>query len=87
MTISWYRIDPRGNRSGIDVQFTPPVERFAYCPRLPGESDLPVIWPDPLAIVVEALRSFKRWDSLFENLPDLELLSARATSGYNPDEI
>jgi transglutaminase-like putative cysteine protease len=67
----WYRIDPRGNRTGIDAQFTPPVERLAFAARLPGEADLPGIWPDPLPIVVEALRTHTTTETLREQLPDL----------------
>ena len=32
--------------------FTPPVEALAYAPQLPGEADLPEIWPDPLPVVL-----------------------------------
>jgi transglutaminase-like putative cysteine protease len=70
----WYRIDPRGNRPDIDAQFTPPVERLAFHPGFAEEADLREIWPDPLPVVVEALRAHKTWDSLFEDLPDIELL-------------
>jgi transglutaminase-like putative cysteine protease len=69
----WYRVDPRGNRPDIDAEFTPPVERIAFRPEHPGEADLPGIWPDPLPEVVEALRSYRTWDALWENLPDMEL--------------
>jgi transglutaminase-like putative cysteine protease len=70
----WYRVDPRGNRPDTDAQFTPPIERIAFHPRVAGEADLPEIWPEPLPIVIEALRSYKTWDALWENLPDIELL-------------
>jgi len=59
----WYRIDPRGNRPGIEARFTPPFEQIAYRPRFFGEMDLPEIWPDPLPIVIEALRSHKTWEA------------------------
>lgn len=75
----WYRVDPRGNRPGLDAQFSPPVEQVAFLPRLTGEADLPEIWPDPLPVVVQALRSHKTWDELWENLPDIELLTVRST--------
>jgi len=66
----WYRIDPRGNISGVDTQFAPPVEKLAYSPVLPGEADLPGVLPDPLPAVADALRSFKTWDALYANLPE-----------------
>ncbi len=67
----WYRIDPRGNRGGIDAQFGPPVERLAYPIRLEGEADLPDILPSPLPIVVDALRSSRTTADLRANLPDV----------------
>ncbi len=66
----WYRIDPRGNRLGIDAQFTPPVERLAFPITHPGESDLPGIWTDPLSVVVEALRRHSTVEALWDHLPD-----------------
>jgi hypothetical protein len=71
----WYRVDPRGNRHDVDAQFTPPIEQVAFRPTLPGEADLPEIWPDPLPIVIEALRSHTTWDGLWKNLPDIELFT------------
>ena len=44
--IGWYRVDPRGNREGINAQFCPPKEQLAYPIVHPGEADLPEIWPD-----------------------------------------
>jgi hypothetical protein len=70
----WYRIDPRGNRTDVDSQFTPPIEQLAFRVRLPGEADLPEIWTDPLPVVIEALRSYRTWDVLWKNLPDIGLL-------------
>jgi transglutaminase-like putative cysteine protease len=69
----WYRVDPRGNREGVDAQFTPPIERLAFRVALSGEADLPEVWPDPLPVVVAALRSYKRAEELWEHLPDVEL--------------
>lgn len=70
--VGWYWVDSRGNRAGVDAQFTPPVERLAFTARLPGEADLPGIYPDPLPIVVEALRRHQTWDALWDHLPDVE---------------
>lgn len=77
-TAGWYRVDPRGNRPGINAQFTPPTEQLAFPIRLPGEADLPEIWPDPLPIVVEALRAHRTSDVLWEHLPDLPLWASSA---------
>ncbi len=70
--IGWYRVDPRGNRSGINAQFTPPVEQLAYQPKLPGEMDGQTIFPEPLPVVLDALKTFKQWEELFANLPDID---------------
>lgn len=73
----WYRVDPRGNRPGVNAHFTPPVEQLAFPIALSGEADLPEIWPDPLPVVVEALRSHTSAESLWENLPDITLWTVR----------
>ena len=70
--IGWYRVDPRGNRSGVDAQFIPPTERLAFSLRLPGEVDLPDIRPDPLPVVVDTIRAYDNAELLGENLPDLD---------------
>jgi transglutaminase-like putative cysteine protease len=74
--MGWYRADSRGNRTGIDAQFVPPVEQLAFSRRFIGEADLPEIWPDPLPVVVQALRGHTRADTLGEHLPDLTLWTA-----------
>jgi transglutaminase-like putative cysteine protease len=71
--IGWYRIDARGNRSGIDAQFVPPKEQLAYKIQLPGEADFQNILSEPLLLVVEALQASSTWDSLLLNLPDISL--------------
>lgn len=68
----WYRIDPRGNKPGVDTAFEPPVERLAFPVRLEGETDLPEIWADPRPDVLAALLKYRKWDDLSSNLPDME---------------
>jgi transglutaminase-like putative cysteine protease len=70
----WYRVDPRGNKEGVDAQFTPPEERLAFTVQTEGEADLPEIWPDPLEIIVERLRRYKIKDQLWNNLPDIQII-------------
>lgn len=69
----WYRIDPRGNKEGVDAQFTPPVERLAFPILHEVEADLPEIWPEPLECVIAALRRHTDYLDLYRNLPDIEL--------------
>lgn len=68
----WYRIDPRGNRTGIDAQFAPPREQLAYQPKLAGEMTLNEIYRRPLPVVIDSLQRCKSLSELWSNLPDLE---------------
>lgn len=68
----WYRLDPRGNKPGVDAQFDPPHEHLAFAPKLEGERDLPERHAKPLPQVVAALTTYQTWDALLENLPDAE---------------
>lgn len=70
--IAWYRLDARGNRSGLNAQFCPPRERLAFQIKIEGEADLPGVLPDPLPQVVNALRAHDSWESLLKNLPDVQ---------------
>ncbi len=69
----WYRADPRGNRDGIDARWSPPREQLAFRAHLPGECDLPEIWPEPLPSVVEVLTESHSIEQVAENLPDVLL--------------
>lgn len=66
----WYRIDARGNKTGVEAQFCPPVERLAFRLNLPEEQDFPDILPEPHPAIVEALRKYTDWADLSRNLPD-----------------
>lgn len=70
----WYRIDARGNKPGVDAQFCPPVEQLAFKLQSPQEVDLPEIWPEPLAVVVQVLTSCATVEEVHKNLPDIGLL-------------
>ncbi len=65
-----YRVDPRGNRPGIDARFSPPVERLAFATEHEGERLFPGVLAKPLPIVVEALRTHTDVASLLADLPD-----------------
>jgi transglutaminase-like putative cysteine protease len=66
----WYRIDARGNKPGVNAQFDPPAEQLAFQLNFPEERVFPEILPDPLPVVVNALRAHKTWDAMLANLPD-----------------
>jgi transglutaminase-like putative cysteine protease len=69
----WYRIDPRGNRQGVNARFIPPQEQLAFEVRLPQEADFDNIFAEPLPIVIAALQKSKTWDEVLINLPDIPL--------------
>jgi transglutaminase-like putative cysteine protease len=71
----WYRIDARGNKQGVDAQFSPPVERLAFRIAFPDEQLFPQILADPLPVVVNALRAYSTWDAMYRNLPDWNMAS------------
>ncbi|NER48949.1 MAG: transglutaminase family protein [Symploca sp. SIO1A3] len=73
--VGWYRIDPRGNREGVDAQFMPPQEKLAFQIQLPEEADFPSILSEPLTVVVEALQAHSTWDKMLQNLPDIAKFS------------
>jgi len=68
--IGWYRVDPRGNREGINAQFSPPIEHLAFSIQLEEEINFPKILADPLPLIIEALKKYQTKDELWVNLPD-----------------
>jgi transglutaminase-like putative cysteine protease len=70
----WYRIDPRGNKPGVEAEFCPPKEQLAFPILRKEERDLPEIWPEPLPVVVKALTELTTVQQVYKNLPDIELL-------------
>jgi transglutaminase-like putative cysteine protease len=78
--IGWYRVDPRGNRSGINAQFTPPQEQLAFKIQLPEEADFQTIFAEPVRVVVEGLQARSTWDEMLLNLPDVALESSLTSS-------
>lgn len=67
----WIRLDARGNKAGVNAQFSLETERLAFTvrPEL-GEEDGFVIYPSPDAKVVERLRNAKTRTELWRNLPE-----------------
>jgi len=70
----WYRLDPRGNRGGIQARFDPPAEVLAFPCKNPGERLFPQVCAEPLPLVIDALRQHRTRQELEAHLPDaLEL--------------
>lgn len=70
----WYRVDARGNKPGVDAQFTPPIEKLAFALQDEQERDLPEIWAEPLPVVIEALQAHDDVVAVMQHLPDVLLM-------------
>jgi transglutaminase-like putative cysteine protease len=55
----WYRCDARGNRTGIDCQFTPGRENLAFPIVHEGERLWPEVWAAPWPELVTAMRAMR----------------------------
>lgn len=67
----WYRLDARGNKPGIDAQFTPPMERLAFKAAIAGEHDFSDIHATPLPVIIKALSAAPSAAWLADHLPDM----------------
>ena len=68
----WYRVDARGNKEGVDAQFTPPVEKLAFALG-EHEFDLNDNLSEPLPIIIETLRKYNTYDEMICHFPDVEV--------------
>ena len=68
----WYRLDARGNKPGVDAQFTPPQEQLAYSINFSEEIDCLHVFAEPLPEVVKALQTYTTWDEMLHHLPDVK---------------
>jgi len=68
--IGWYRMDARGNKDGVDAQFTQPRECLAWTGKGEGELNAREIWATPMSKVVALLNGASSWQNVYENLPD-----------------
>jgi transglutaminase-like putative cysteine protease len=54
----WVRLDPRGDKPGIDVRFSVDEDRLAYQARRDlGEADYPTVYADPHPAVLDVLKA------------------------------
>ena len=67
----WIRLDARGNKEGVDAQFSIDEERLAFPirPEL-GEVDDYTIYPNPDEKVLERLQKYETRPQLWEDLPN-----------------
>ena len=66
----WVRLDARGNKEGVNAQFSLEEEKLAFPVRAEkGEEDGFIIYPNPDKKVVERLRKYKTRTELWDDLP------------------
>lgn len=64
----WVRLDPRGNKPGVDVRFSAAEDCLAYRPDPSrGEVDYLTVYPAPHPAVLEALKSHDDCVAMCEN--------------------
>lgn len=73
----WIRLDARGNKEGVNAQFSLDEEHLAFPIRIEkGEEDGFIIYPNPDKKVLERLRKYKTRTELWNDLPtDLDYIS------------
>ena len=69
----WYRVDPRGNKLGVNAQFTPPKEQLAFQLNDVNEIDHKTIYVSPLVEIVDVLDNNNSLAKVNKNLPDAEM--------------
>lgn len=68
----WFRVDPRGNKPGIDSQFSADTEKLAYPIRTAlGEKDYPQVFTKPLPSVIKSMQESTDCHALFYNRPEM----------------
>lgn len=71
----WYRIDPRGNKKGVNAQFTPPTEQLAFDIKSIGEKDFFEVFAEPIPSVLDVLTTYSKHQEICSHLPDAVTLS------------
>lgn len=72
----WIRLDARGNKPGVNAQFSLDKEQLAFPIRSEkGEDDGNIIYPDPDSSIISSLRQSRTRTELWNDLP--------AELGYN----
>lgn len=66
----WIRLDARGNKEGVNAQFSLDEEHLAFPIRAEkGEEDGFIIYPNPDKKVLERLKNYKTRTELWDDLP------------------
>ena len=67
---NWYRLDARGNKTGVNAEFRPPIEKLAFDINAEGELDPTRLFAQPLPLVIEHLRNAVSAEDFDVCLPD-----------------
>lgn len=71
----WYRVDARGNKTGVNAEFCPPMEQLAFAIVRDGEEDFTELYSKPHPSVIDTLTRYQTIEQVFDNLPYLESLT------------
>ncbi|MFI0541300.1 transglutaminase family protein [Streptomyces sp. WSLK1-3] len=67
---AWHRQDPRGNKPGVDAEFSLDGERLAFTPAPESdETDYPVLYAEPHPAVLRVLKAAPDRQYLWRTLP------------------
>jgi hypothetical protein len=67
---AWHRQDPRGNKPGVDAQFSLDGEQLAFVPDPEfNELDCPDLYAEPHPVVLSALKAAPDRSHLWQTLP------------------
>ena len=73
----WYKVDARGNKKGVNAQFTPPFEELAFKLEK-NEFDLAEIYSKPLDVVIDSLSKNKTYGEMINIFPNVSHFIAKA---------
>lgn len=66
----WFRLDARGNKEGVNAQFSVETEQLAFAVRPEmGEEDNFIVYSDPDTLVLEKLKKYGTRTELWNDLP------------------
>ena len=65
----WIRLDSRGNKKGVNAQFSLDEDKIAFKTEEDGEYDDPTVYAKPKENVIEILAKYKTVEELWANLP------------------
>ncbi|MCK9151405.1 transglutaminase-like domain-containing protein [Methanobacterium alcaliphilum] len=65
----WIRLDARGNKTGINAQFSLNCEKLAYVPQKEeGDKDYPIIYSNPHPKIINILQSNSTLDDVIKKI-------------------